>query len=142
MVLPSHVTGLFNEAAAADAVKRASIALERGLFFSLGILAFVLCGPGLLLDRDGIHCSWYGIPYRHIKWETIKQIGLVPNGGRGFGILVTIEKCPRYVPKYESLGGYLMRNHSRVVYTEGSKKNIRKFEKFYGRIDYRLENVR
>lgn len=130
LVLPSHVTGLEGTAFTASV-------WERWWCFFLALCVFLIYGRGFLLNQEGIHCCWYGIPYRHVKWESVKQIGIYyhyPNGS----ILVAVGNCPKYVPGKEKIWKYDYRASQsfHLIHIMDPKKNRSKIERFYGPLDY------
>lgn len=135
LILPSSVTGLTNQSNIP-----LGVVVAKSIFgAALALCVFYPCGFSFQLDAEYLHCYWYWIPVRHVKWAEIKQIGVVRSGGElNRCILITTGNCPCFAPQREHIDRYFRRHLCKVILIMGAEENRPKVEKFYGPLDYEV----
>lgn len=111
---------------------------------------FLIIGPGIVLrdfryflvSEEEILCCLFGIRFRRIPWNDVRQIG-IGNRRNGFGpggygdfIILTLSGCPRFRVGKDSGGGYISKHPILSVMMPYAEEFVAILEKHYGPIDY------
>ena len=105
-----------------------------------GITVFLYFGKGIRLKDDGIVFCWYGIRYRKVPWEKIRQIGVLTVKNLGWcaipELTVIPKGCHPFVP------GHLFRRRSHRLHSRGIQtvvirpKDLELLKPYYGTPDF------